>query len=79
MCPNDGAGEENAMADEPDGEHDVERRVKEIQDRHRGRVHWHVSKHTAELAIEAIEPETRRTRRSAGGKSRRRKKHKRLL
>jgi hypothetical protein len=70
------------MADEPAEVDDVERRLKEIQTRHRGRVHWHVSKHTAEMAIEAIEakkPDEKRPRRSVGGKSRRRKKHKRLL
>ena len=79
MCPNEGAGEENAMG-ERTGEGDgVERRLKEIQDRHRGRVHWHVSKHTAELAIGAIEPPPKRPRKRANGKSRRRKKHKRLL
>ncbi|MEO7086480.1 MAG: hypothetical protein ABI085_19425 [Gemmatimonadaceae bacterium] len=67
------------MVDQPE-DSDVEQRVKEIQDRHRGRVNWHVSKHTAELAIEAIEPTARRSRKkSASGKSRRRKKHKRLL
>jgi hypothetical protein len=74
-----GAGEESAMADQPDEHNDIERRVKEIQDRHRGRVHWTVSKHTAELAIGAIEPEAKRPRKAPGGKSRRRKKHKRLL
>jgi hypothetical protein len=79
MCPNHAAGEENAMADQPGDEGDVERRVKEIQDRHRGRMHWHVSKHTAEMAIGAIEPPAKRPRKPVCGKSRRRKKHKRLL
>ena len=72
--PNDVGGPGDAGAS---GE--VEERLKEIRHRHRGRVHWHVSKHTAELAIEAIETEPKRPRRSAGGKTRRRKKHKRLL
>lgn len=67
------------MADEPGEVDDVERRLKEIRTRHRGRVHWHVSKHTAELAIGALAPGEKRPRRPAGGKSRRRKKHKRLL
>lgn len=56
----------------------VEERLAEIQRRHRGRIRWHVTKHTAELAIRALTDEPdERARRSS--KSRRRKRKKRLL
>jgi hypothetical protein len=65
------------------GEHEMEdvgRRLKEIQASHGGRIHWHVSKHTAELAIEALEPRAKHATKPQGsGKRRRRKRHKRLL
>ena len=59
---------------------DVTERVKQIQRQHRGRIRWRITKHTAELAIQALEtddghaPVTHRS-----GKSRRRKRFKRLL
>ncbi len=53
-------------------------RLDEIQTRHRGRIRWHLTKHTAELAIRALSEEPdERARRSS--KSRRRKRKKRLL
>jgi hypothetical protein len=49
----------------------MQRRILDIQQTHRGRIRWHITKHTAELAIAALRrPEGRR--RSA--KTRRRKR-----
>jgi hypothetical protein len=63
------------MSDGADDLDEVKRRVEEIQRRKRGRIQWHIGRHTAELAIEAIEePKPPRN-----GKSRRRKRKKRLL
>lgn len=64
--------------DSPD---DVRDRVEEIQRKHRGRIRWRITRHTAEIAIRAIEsePAPRRARSRVPGKSRRRKRHKRLL
>lgn len=68
------------MIDEPRDEDDVRRRLAEIQSRKRGGIRWNVSKHTAELAIVAIEtPEVRPRQARPSGKSRRRKRNKRLL
>jgi hypothetical protein len=44
----------------------------------RAKVRWQISHHTAELAIQAIEGHTRVMYRP-GSKSRRRKRHKRML
>jgi hypothetical protein len=58
----------------------VKKRVEQIQRQHRGKIRWRISKHTAELAIRALESEGHSacsTHRS--GKSRRRKRFKRLL
>jgi hypothetical protein len=54
----------------------VKGRIKVVQDRRRERIPWHITKHTAELAIAALS-DPRAYRRS--GKCRRRKKTKRLL
>jgi hypothetical protein len=52
--------------------------VQDVQSKHRGRIRWSVGRHTAELALRALEsPPKAKVRRS--GKSRRRKRHKRLL
>jgi predicted fused transcriptional regulator/phosphomethylpyrimidine kinase len=51
-------------------------RILAIQERRRGRIRWHITKHTAELAIAAL-MRTKPYRQS--GKSRRRKRTKRLL
>jgi len=66
------------MTEEPDDLREVQRRLREIQRRKRGRVRWTISRHTAERAIDAIEGRSQ-TPRQAGGKRRRRKRHKRLL
>jgi hypothetical protein len=55
---------------------EVRRRVEEIQRRKRGRIQWRIGQHTAELAIEALERPAKSLR---NGKSRRRKRKKRLL
>ena len=52
--------------------------VQNVQRAHRGKIRWAVGRHTAELALRALdEPQAERRKRSA--KSRRRKRHKRLL
>lgn len=56
---------------------EVQRKLSEIQRRKRGRVRWQISKHTAEMAIDAIE--VREKRASRNSKSRRRKRTKRML
>ena len=69
------------MTDEQGDLEDVRRRLEEIQSRKRGGIRWDVS--SSQLAIEAIrsikatEARPRQTRPS--GKSRRRKRNKRLL
>jgi predicted fused transcriptional regulator/phosphomethylpyrimidine kinase len=70
-------GEDVPMADEPEGMAEVQQRLREIQRRKRGNMRWHVSRHTAELAIDALERTPRAPTRSAKG--RRRKRAKRLL
>jgi hypothetical protein len=56
---------------------EVQRRLADIQRRKRGRIRWQIGKHTAEMAIDAIDrpPKTERK----NGKPRRRQKRKRLL
>jgi hypothetical protein len=72
-------GEDRPMADEPLGENleEVEQRLREIQSRKRGRIRWSISRHTAEMALHALEDQPRQERKS--GKARRRKRKKRLL
>lgn len=53
-------------------------RLEAIRLEKRGRIRWRMSHHTAELAIQAIEGRVRVSYRP-GSKSRRRKRHKRLL
>jgi hypothetical protein len=64
------------MSDRADDLDEVRQRVEEIQRRKRGRIRWHIGRHTAELAIEAIERPAKSAR---NGKSRRRQRKKRLL
>ena len=52
--------------------------VQNVQRKHRGRIRWSVGQHTAELALRALD-ESPRTERRPSAKSRRRKRHKRLL
>jgi hypothetical protein len=56
----------------------VAARLTELQRRKRKTVRWHMSRDTAERAIAAIAQGTR-TFHSGPGKSRRRKRHKKLL
>lgn len=58
---------------------EVQRRLREIREHKRGAVRWTVSSHTAELAIGAIESGERPKPPARNGKSRRRKRTKRLL
>jgi hypothetical protein len=53
--------------------------VEGVQRKHRGRIRWSLGRHTAELALRALEPIPRQPRRPPSSKSRRRKRHKRLL
>lgn len=72
------------MTDDPKDLEEVQRRLNEIQTRKRGDVRWHMSRNTAERAIEAIagpppsDPGLA-TQRAGTGKQRRRKRRKRLL
>src|SRR5262245_3250610 len=70
-------GEEMPMSDSADDLEEVRRRLAEIQGRKRGRIRWRIGKHTAELAIDAIQRSSRSDRKN--GKQRRRKRRKRLL
>ena len=59
---------------------DVKKRVEQIQRQHRGKIRWRITKHTAEIAIRAIESaDAQAANAPRSGKSRRRKRHKRLL
>ena len=64
------------MSDGPDDLEEVQRRLQEIQRRKRGRINWRIGKHTAEMAIDAIESKPASPK---SGKQRRRKRRKRLL
>jgi anti-sigma factor RsiW len=70
------------MTHDPRDLEEVRRRLEEIQRRKRGGIRWKMSRHTAELAISAIEaaaPEQDRSAPAGRGKQRRRKRRKRLL
>lgn len=71
-------GEDARGADEPSDLPAVAERLSELQRRKRETVRWHMSRDTAERAIAAITEGTRAFP-SGRGKSRRRKRHKRLL
>lgn len=77
MRENDLVGEDASMSEQPDDLAAVKARLAEIQTRKRGRVRWSMSRHTAELALGAIRE--RPPRNGPTAKSRRRKRHKRLL
>jgi hypothetical protein len=68
---------EDAMVSDPGDIEEVEKRVRQIQREKRGRVRWTASRHTAELALDALVPAERPKRPSSKG--RRRKRRKRLL
>jgi hypothetical protein len=79
MRPNISDGED-APVNESDDIDAVRRRLEEIQQHKRGRVRWSVSRHTAELALVALdEPGPTREPPAKSGKTRRRKRRKRLL
>jgi hypothetical protein len=68
------------MVDDPQDPQDlaeVQRRLQEIQRRKRPRIRWSITRHTAELAIGALESAQAKPRRS--GKPHRRQRRKRLL
>jgi hypothetical protein len=68
------------MPDAPQDLEEVQRRLNEIQSRKRGETRWTMSRHTAEMAMEAIaEPRPPSSAAKSNGKSRRRKRRKRLL
>jgi hypothetical protein len=67
------------MTEEPENLEKVQQRLKEIQIRKRGRVRWNISRHTAEMALDAILPPVREEEARRSAKSRRRKRKKRLL
>jgi hypothetical protein len=58
---------------------EVEAVVHDVQRSHRGRIKWGIGRHTAELALRALDEPRKGERRPASSKSRRRKRHKRLL
>lgn len=71
---------EDARVSESDDIEAVRRRLEEIQQKKRGGMRWGVSRHTAELALVALdEPRSPEPPRRNAGKGRRRKRHKRLL
>jgi hypothetical protein len=53
--------------------------VQGVQRRHRGRIKWGIGRHTAELALKALDEPRSVLRRPSSSKARRRKRHKRLL
>jgi hypothetical protein len=57
---------------------EIRARLEEIRSEKRNRVRWQISHHTAELALSVIAGHARVMYRP-GNKSRRRKRHKRLL
>ena len=71
--PND--NEETPMASTAE----VKAVVQNVQRRHRGRIQWSIGKHTAELALRALDETRPPLRRPSSSKSRRRKRRKRLL
>lgn len=76
MTVGESAGDNDA-AGAPDLR-DVEARLSELQERKRKTIRWHMSRNTAERAIAAITAGPAQLS-SGRGKSRRRKRHKRLL
>jgi len=72
---------EDAPVSDSENIEEVRRRLEEIQQNKRGRMRWSVSRHTAELALVALDEATSlvSASRAKSGKARRRKRHKRLL
>lgn len=71
--------DDDRTPDAPRAPEEVKDRVAEIQRRHRGKIRWRITKHTAEIAIKAITAHGAPGPARKSGKSRRRKRHKRLL
>ena len=68
------------MSDRDQGDlDDVQQRVEEIQRARRGGIRWRITKHTAELTMRALAGTGGRPPHTPSAKSRRRKRHKRLL
>ncbi|HEX4681655.1 MAG TPA: hypothetical protein VH277_03040 [Gemmatimonadaceae bacterium] len=67
-----------ALGAAPENLNEVQRRLAEIQSRKRGRIRWAIGRHTAELAIGALDVD-RKIASTKNGKQRRRKRNKRLL
>jgi hypothetical protein len=65
------------MSDNPGELEEVQRRLQDIQRSKRGRIRWKIGKHTAEMAIDAIERPPKSERKN--GKPRRKQRKKRLL
>jgi hypothetical protein len=81
MRVNDGLGEDAPMTGEPQSGdlEEVQRRLREIQSQKRGGMRWNVSKHTAEMALVALDTGHGSNAPVRSGKGRRRKRKKRLL
>jgi hypothetical protein len=65
------------MSDNAEDLEEVQRRLRDIQRAKRGRIKWGIGKHTAEMAIGAIERPPKSERKN--GKPRRKQRKKRLL
>jgi hypothetical protein len=65
------------MSEDPADIEEVRRRLQELQRRNRGKIRWQIGRHTAEMAIDALEGPRESWR--PHGKQRRRKRWKRLL
>ena len=73
-------GEEMPVTDDQKNLDEVQRRLREIQRRKRPNVRWAISRHTAELALDALESHGPNVRTPGpAAKARRRKRYKRLL
>ena len=77
MIRGERVGEDDDKVAAPE-EAEVQRRLAEIRQRHRPRVHWRMTKHTAEMAIRVLDGVERPAYRRSS-KSRRRKRAKRML
>ena len=78
MRDDDDVGEDGSMSADENLE-EVQRQLREIQRRKRGRVRWTISRHTAEMALDALGVTERPKPAPQHSKSRRRKRTKRLL
>jgi hypothetical protein len=79
MRRNDEYREEPRVSDAPKDLAEVQRRLDEIQSRKRGETRWTISRHTAEMAMEAIAEPRPSSVAKSNGKSRRRTRRTRML